>query len=60
MVTTREFVENLFSDCREGAEPMTIEEAEADIRNFNADGWELPDDMTAEEYMEIWNELVAK
>lgn len=59
-MTTREFVEKLFSDFREGAEPMTIEEAEADIRNFNADGWELPDDITAEEYMEIWNELVNK
>ena len=59
-MTTREFVEKLFSDCREGAETMTIEEAEADIRNFNADGWELPDDITAEEYMEIWNELVNK
>ena len=35
-MTTREFVEKLFSDCREGAEPMTIEEAEADIRNFDA------------------------
>ena len=57
-MTTREFVEKLFSDCREGAEPMTIEEAEVDIRNFDADGWELPDDITAEEYMEIWNELV--
>ena len=56
-MTTREFVEKLFSDCREGTEPMTIEEAEADIRNFDADGWELPDDITAEEYMEIWNEL---
>ena len=55
---TREFVEKLFSDCREDAGPITIEEAEADIRNFDADGWELPNDITAEEYMEIWNELV--
>ncbi len=58
-MTTREFVENLFNDCREGAEMMTVEEAEADIRNFAAEGWQIPDDITAEEYAQIWNELLG-
>jgi hypothetical protein len=57
-MTTRQFVEGIFNDCREGAKPITVEEAENDISNFKNEGWEMPKNITAEEYSEIWNGLI--
>ena len=58
-MTKREFVENLFNENRNGnPELMDIETAENDLNNFRLDGWDIPEDLTAEEYAEIWNDLV--
>ena len=57
-MTIRQFVESLFNNCREGVEFMTVEEAEYDIANFKAEGWKLPENLTAEEYAKIWNSLI--
>ena len=56
-MTAREWVENLFNEDRNDAEPMSVRTAESDLRNFRAEGWDVPEDLTAQEYMEIWNEL---
>ena len=58
-MTKREFVENLFNENRNGnPELMDIETAENDLNNFRLDGWDIPEDLTAEEYAEIWNNLI--
>lgn len=57
-MTIRKFVEDLYNSCREGAQPLTVEQAAEDLENFRRESWEIPEDITAEEYMEIWNELV--
>lgn len=58
-MTAREWVENWFDGARYGVDLMTEEEAENDLQNFRADGLEIPEGLTAQEYMEIWNELCA-
>lgn len=58
-MTTREWIENLFDSFRETPEPMTLEAAASDIANFRAEGWDVPEDLTAEEYAETWNELIG-
>ena len=55
MQTIYDFVAELFNSCREGAEKMTVEDAALDIENFKREGWTLPEDITPEEYAEIWN-----
>lgn len=57
-MTIREFVEDLYNSCRESAQPLTVEQAAEDIENFKRESWDIPDGITAEEYAEIWNELV--
>ena len=38
---------------------ISLETARADLETFRAqDGWDVPEDLTAEEYMDIYNELV--
>lgn len=38
---------------------MTLEDAAADLANFRRqDGWDVPEDLTPEEYMSMWNSLV--
>lgn len=61
-MTSREFVNQLWSSDSNGAytEPMTLETARTDIANYTADGWDLPDDLTPELYMELWNELLTE
>lgn len=57
--TKYEFVRELMDTTRNGySEPMTIENAQIDLDNFRRDGWNVPEDLTPEEYMEIWNELL--
>lgn len=55
--TNYEFVRNLFDATREHPEPLGLATAQQDLRNFRAEGWRVPDDLTAEEYQEIWNGL---
>ena len=57
-MTTEEFVRELFDTDRNGAGKLTLQDAKNDLRNFQADGWNLPEGMTAEEYMDAWNRLI--
>lgn len=57
-MTTRDFVEYLYNNSDERPTRISIETANQDMANFAADGWEMPDGMTAEEYMTEWNALV--
>lgn len=59
-MTIREFVENLYTNAQEHPSHMTLSEAETDLANFAADGWQLPEGMTAEDYRDAWNALVAE
>lgn len=59
-MTVSEFVAELFDADRNGTGTITIKDAETDLANFAADEWEMPEDITAEEYMEAWNSLVVK
>lgn len=59
-MTKREFVQFLWEHTMDyDGSYMSLETARADLENFRAeDGWDVPEDLTAEEYMEMWNELV--
>ena len=59
MKTTREFVQDLFDNATDIL-PMTPEDAQEDLKAFRADGWDIPEDLDAETYCEIWNDLVNK
>ena len=60
-MTIREFVTDLFINAREyDGERMTVETAREDLKNFAADGWDIPEGITPEEYADIWNELVEE
>lgn len=65
-MTMREFVTDLFNACRETPEKMDIEAARYDVNNFMREAedspecWEVPEDITPEEYMHLWNELVEE
>lgn len=60
-MTIREFVKQLWENDPNGnCEEMDIQTAYEDIENFKADGWDLPEDIAPESYMEAWNELVEE
>lgn len=40
------------------ADLIDLETAQDDLENFKRDEWELPDGITAENYMDAWNQLV--
>lgn len=48
------FVADLF-DTAIDASPITAELAAEDLDRFRAEGWDVPEDLTPEEYAEIWN-----
>lgn len=56
-MTAYEFVKNLWESSEAYDTKMDIETARADMENFAAEGWDMPE-ITPEQYMEIWNELV--
>ena len=59
-MTTTEFVQDLWESDPNGShtELLDLETARKDLENFA--GWDLPDDITPESYMEAWNELVRE
>lgn len=57
-MTTSEFVRSLFENSNDYTTRMDIETARQDLDNFRADGWDLPEDITPEDYMEAWNDLI--
>lgn len=58
-MTKAEYIQNVMENDQEGIEEMTVEMA-ADIlewmRNDDENN-EIPDDLTAEEFAVIWNEI---
>lgn len=38
----------------------TVEDAAADLENFRAAGWDLPDGITPAEFAEAMNEVIAE
>ena len=57
-MTTSEFVRNLWENSSDYTTKMDINTAQNDLDTFRAEGWDVPEDLTAEEYAEAWNELV--
>ena len=59
-MTIVEFVKNVRENEENGAysEKMDLETAKIDLDNFRSDGWDLPEGITPESYMDAWNKLV--
>ena len=57
-MTAYEFVRNLWENSDNYDSMMDIETAQQDLDNFRSEFWDVPEDLTAEEYASIWNELV--
>lgn len=53
-----EFVKGLFDACDVTPEKMDLSTAGDDLERFSREGWDLPDGITADDYMSTWNELV--
>lgn len=60
-MTKREFVRDIWEHQMDyDGSYMSLETAGTDLANFRAeDGWDVPEDLTPEEYMDLYNELVA-
>lgn len=54
LTTNEAFVADLF-DNADATPTITPEAAASDIIMFRRDGWDVPEDLTAEEFAEIWN-----
>ena len=52
------FMEELFNEGTTAK--MTVAIAREDLENFKRTGWYIPEDLTAERYTEIWNEMVDR
>lgn len=57
-MTAYEFVRNLWENSDSYDTMMDIETAQQDLDNFRSGSWDVPEDLTAEAYASIWNELV--
>ena len=58
-MTAYEFVKDLWEHAEDYSRYMTAQTAREDLDNFRRqDGWEVPEDLTAEEFADLWNELV--
>ena len=64
MTTIDEIVMSMMEGSPDFDKPMTIEEAIMDVKNLIIDAScndeELPEDLTPERYMEVWNGYVEK
>lgn len=58
-MTIEEIVLNMMDGSPDYNKPMTLEIAKIDVENLRIDakcnGTELPEDLTPERYMEVWN-----
>lgn len=58
-MTIEEIVLNMMDGSPDYDKPMTLEIAKIDVENLRIDakcnGTELPEDLTTERYMEVWN-----
>ena len=58
-MTIEEIVINMMNGIPDYDKPMTLEDAKIDIENLRIDAQyndeDLPEDLTPERYMEVWN-----
>ena len=61
-MTITEFVRNLWENDSYGNDStlMDLETAKYDLKMFADEGWDLPEDITPENFMETWNEIVRE
>ena len=59
-MTAYEFVRNLWENSSSYADRIDSDTAREDLENFRAEGWDIPDGLTADTYADIWNELVEE
>lgn len=63
-MTTYELAKQVWENCidPEGLKRCgySVEDAAADLENFRADGWDLPDGITPEEFATAVNEVVEE
>ena len=58
-ISISQFVQDLFDACDVTPEEMDIDTARNDLETFRRqEDWEIPADITPEEFMAEWNELV--
>jgi len=62
MKTIEEIVQNMMDGSPDYDKPMSLEDAKRDVDNIKRDmrsnDEEIPEDLTAETYQEIWNSLL--
>ena len=58
-MTLSEFVRNLFENSNDYTTRMDIDTARQDLDNFRRSEFDMPEDITPEDYMEAWNELIT-
>ena len=59
--TCETFVASLILASTEGREPMTVEDAAYNLREYRAEGWEdIPPDLTPEILAALWNDGIKR
>lgn len=62
-MTIYAFAKQVWESCIDPdllARGYTAEEAAADLENFRAAGWDLPDDISPADFAEAMNEVIAE
>lgn len=63
-MTTYELAKQVWENCIDpdgiSKNGYTVQDAAADLDNFRADGWDIPDDITPEEFAAAMNEVVEE
>jgi hypothetical protein len=59
LTTNEAFVAELWDNAIDTT-AMTAEQAAEDLAHFRREGWDVPEDLTAAEYAEIWNHFREK
>lgn len=54
----REFVHVLWLESDDYDKKMDVETAALDLETFRRNGWDVPQSLTPERMVEIWNEYV--
>lgn len=59
-ISMDDFIESLIGELYDKPQQIDIKTAKTDVDNFYHEDWYLPENLTAESYMEAWNERVRK
>lgn len=55
-----EFAKHVYENSPISFNSYSVEDAAADLDNFQSDGWELPEGITAENFAAAMNEILAE